>query len=86
MPHDLVERRPFAVFERVRRVPNEDKARDLLSGTLADGGLDQLARRSFRDGRTPSVRWIVVHMIEEYARPNGHADLIRELVDGAVGE
>jgi hypothetical protein len=38
------------------------------------------------DGRTPSVRWIVVHMIEEYARHNGHADLIRESVDGLVGE
>jgi hypothetical protein len=34
----------------------------------------------------PSVRWIVLHMIEEYARHNGHADLIRESVDGLVGE
>lgn len=32
-----------------------------------------------------SLRWIYMHMIEEYARHNGHADLIRELVDGAVG-
>ena len=32
-----------------------------------------------------NLRWIYVHMIEEYARHNGHADLIRELVDGAVG-
>jgi len=61
-------------------------SRGLLSETLADGGLDQPARRSLRDGRTPSVRWIVVHMIEEYARHNGHADLIRESVDGLVGE
>jgi uncharacterized damage-inducible protein DinB len=38
-----------------------------------------------RDGRPCSLRWIYVHMIEEYARHNGHADLIRELVDGAVG-
>jgi hypothetical protein len=30
------------------------------------------------------VRWIVVHMIEEYARHNGHADLIRESIDGLV--
>ena len=62
------------------------RSRDLLSETLAEGGLDQLARRSLPDGRTPSVRWIVVHMIEEYARHNGHADLIRESVDGLVGE
>ncbi len=36
-------------------------------------------------GEPCSLRWIYVHMIEEYARHNGHADLIRELVDGAVG-
>ena len=36
-------------------------------------------------GEAVSLRWIYVHMIEEYARHNGHADLIRELVDGAVG-
>ncbi len=33
-----------------------------------------------------SLRWIMVHMIEEYARHNGHADLLRERIDGAVGE
>ena len=38
-----------------------------------------------RSGRRCSLRWIYVHMIEEYARHNGHADLIRELVDGTVG-
>jgi uncharacterized damage-inducible protein DinB len=38
-----------------------------------------------RRGEPVSLRWIYVHMIEEYARHNGHADLIRELVDGAVG-
>jgi len=62
------------------------RSRALLAATLAAGGLDQLARFSLPDGRTPSVRWIVVHMIEEYARHNGHADLIRESVDGLTGE
>ena len=38
-----------------------------------------------RRGEPVSLRWIYVHMIEEYARHNGHADLIRELLDGAVG-
>jgi len=38
-----------------------------------------------RRGEPCSLRWIYVHMIEEYARHNGHADLIRELVDGSVG-
>ena len=34
---------------------------------------------------TVSLRWVLVHMIEEYARHNGHADLLRERIDGAVG-
>ena len=38
-----------------------------------------------RRGQPCSLRWIYTHMIEEYARHNGHADLIRELVDGSVG-
>jgi hypothetical protein len=36
-------------------------------------------------GEPVSLRWIYVHMIEEYARHNGHTDLLREMVDGAVG-
>jgi uncharacterized damage-inducible protein DinB len=39
-----------------------------------------------RKGAQVSLRWILVHMIEEYARHNGHADLIRERIDGTVGE
>lgn len=38
-----------------------------------------------RRGMPCSLRWVYVHMIEEYARHNGHADLIRELLDGTVG-
>ncbi|WP_436849020.1 DinB family protein [Streptomyces atriruber] len=34
---------------------------------------------------TVSLRWVLLHMIEEYARHNGHADLLRERIDGAVG-
>jgi uncharacterized damage-inducible protein DinB len=37
-------------------------------------------------GRQYSLRWIYVHLIEEYARHNGHADLIREMIDGSVGD
>jgi len=47
--------------------------------------LDVLARHATRTG-TVSLRWILVHMIEEYARHNGHADLLRERIDGAVGD
>jgi uncharacterized damage-inducible protein DinB len=45
----------------------------------------QLDDTGLREGEPCSLRWIYVHMIEEYARHNGHADLIRELVDGQVG-
>jgi uncharacterized damage-inducible protein DinB len=38
-----------------------------------------------QDGREFSLRWILVHMIEEYARHNGHADLLRQRIDGTVG-
>ncbi|MFD7664271.1 DinB family protein [Streptomyces sp. NPDC059788] len=38
------------------------------------------------DGRTISLRWVYVHMIEEYARHNGHADLLRERIDGVTDE
>jgi hypothetical protein len=58
----------------------------LTAEVMSGGGLDQLAVRQWPDGSAPSLRWIVVHMIEEYARHNGHADLLRESVDGATGE
>jgi uncharacterized damage-inducible protein DinB len=45
---------------------------------LEDAGLRQ-------DGSRCTLWWIYLHMIEEYARHNGHADILRELVDGAVG-
>ena len=41
---------------------------------------------SWADGARPSLRWVMNHVIEEEARHNGHADLLRELVDGAVGD
>ncbi|WP_157593481.1 DUF664 domain-containing protein, partial [Sedimentibacter sp. B4] len=39
-----------------------------------------------RRGETWSVRALYLHLIEEWARHNGHADLIREAIDGATGE
>jgi uncharacterized damage-inducible protein DinB len=48
----------------------------------AEHALDDVGERR---GVPCSLRWIYVHMIEEYARHNGHADLIRELADGSVG-
>ena len=62
------------------------KARACVDEALTTGGVDQLARRAPRSGSAPSLRWILCHMIEEYARHNGHADLLRESVDGRTGE
>lgn len=63
-----------------------DRSRSAVSEALADGGLEQRARRAWPNGLAPSLRWILCHLIEEYARHNGHADLIRESVDGETGE
>ena len=49
--------------------------------------LDVLSKQaSERTGQPWSLRWIITHMIEEYARHNGHADLLRERVDGSTGD
>jgi len=61
-------------------------SRRIAEATLAGGGLETVALRPNSDGSSPSLRWIFCHMIEEYARHNGHADLIRESIDGEVGE
>ncbi|HYT09998.1 MAG TPA: DinB family protein [Mycobacteriales bacterium] len=52
--------------------------------TVKDRGLDETFTSP--RGRTYSLRWLYLHMIEEYARHNGHADLLRERIDGATGE
>jgi uncharacterized damage-inducible protein DinB len=60
----------------------------IIAGALATPeGLDSLSvRESLRGEGRFSLRWIIVHMIEEYARHNGHADLLRESIDGQTGE
>jgi uncharacterized damage-inducible protein DinB len=55
------------------------RSREIAAGA----GLDDRARRP---GKDPTLRWIMLHMIEETARHNGHADLMREAIDGATGE
>ena len=61
------------------------RSRSLVAEALAEGGLDRLAQ-PWPDGRAPSLRRILIDLIEEYARHVGHADLIRESIDGLVGE
>lgn len=69
--------------------------RELYDATIADsdrileraldaGGLDQLSARE--RGERYSLRWILVHLIEEYARHAGHSDLLREAIDGRTGD
>ncbi len=62
------------------------RSRSAVAEALADGGLGRLARRGWPDGRAPSLRRTLIDLIEEYARHVGHADLIRESVDGLTGE
>jgi hypothetical protein len=64
------------------------RSRSAVAEALADGGLDHLATGITNDlGESPSLRRIMIDidLIEEYARHVGHADLIRESVDGLVG-
>ena len=64
-----------------------ERSRTLTATALAEGGLDHAAARQIDpDHGAPNLRLIVTHMIEEYARHNGHADLLREAIDGEVGE
>ena len=54
----------------------------LASGTPGHNQLDDTF--TFRE-KTTSVRWMWQHLVEEYARHNGHADLLREAIDGSTG-
>lgn len=57
---------------------------ELVRAGVGDHPLDETFYHSHR-GVEMSVRWVYVHMIEEYARHNGHADLLRERIDGVTG-
>jgi len=63
-----------------------ERSRARLDAALADGGLGQLAHVSGPDGQHASLRRLVCDLIEEYGRHTGHADLLREAVDGLTGE
>ncbi|HEY2553314.1 MAG TPA: DUF664 domain-containing protein [Streptosporangiaceae bacterium] len=63
-----------------------ERSRTRLDAALAEGGLDQLVHISGPDGQQASLRRLVCDLIEEYGRHTGHADLLREAVDGLTGE
>ena len=58
---------------------------ELARAAAAGRSLDDTFVHQLR-GITMDLRWVYVHMIEEYARHNGHADLLREQIDGATGD
>lgn len=62
------------------------RSRAVVAAALAEGDAGQAGSFTWPDGRTPNLRRIIADMIEEYARHTGHADLLREAVDGLVGE
>ena len=77
--------------EELRRIFDASRAAAdaaIDRGLAEGGGLDARSVVTSRreEGQPFSLRWVLLHMIEEYARHNGHADLLREAVDGTVGE
>ena len=62
------------------------ESREILLNACQEDGVSTLVSWNYPDGRVPSVRRILLDLIEEYARHNGHLDLLREVIDGRVGE
>ncbi len=60
-----------------------DRSRQIEAGVTS---LDEVSAKELPNGRQWSMRWIMIHMIEEYARHCGHADFIRQAIDGTVGD
>lgn len=79
--HSAVDEEPGTLVARY-----QDACERSRRAVAAYDSLDDVAARS--DGYRPhfNLRWILIHMIEETARHNGHADLLREAIDGAAGE
>ncbi len=71
---DWLRRRYRDACNRARQVVSAADSLDQLSAAVRDGG------KGF------TLRWVMLHLIEETARHAGHADLLREAIDGAVGE
>jgi len=65
------------LLERFKAAVADSRARESAAESL-----DQLSAQTNRDGEHWSLRWILIHMVEEYARHCGHADLIRQSIDG----
>jgi uncharacterized damage-inducible protein DinB len=92
-PHFYTDESPDDDFDDLDSVSTEEafaiwsreceRAREIARSAAS---LDELGQKKNKRGEEFSLRWILTHMIEEYARHNGHADLLREAIDGATGE
>ena len=63
-----------------------ERSRERLAAAVTEGGLDQLVDIADDDGHHASLRRLLFDLVEEYGRHTGHADLLREAVDGLAGE
>jgi hypothetical protein len=62
------------------------RSREIVTAVIEERGLDGSASYTWPNGKTPTVRAMLLDMVEEYARHTGHADILREAVDGLTGE
>jgi uncharacterized damage-inducible protein DinB len=78
--HSATDEDPDELRTRYRAACERSRA------AAAAASLDDLSATPSRNGRHWSLRWILMHLLEETSRHNGHADLLREAIDGEVGE
>ncbi|HEX4018667.1 MAG TPA: DinB family protein [Frankiaceae bacterium] len=71
-------------IEQTLREYDEQVARN--DAIIAAHGLDDRSRTPLRNGDHPTLRWVILHLIEENARHNGHLDIVREMLDGTTGD
>jgi uncharacterized damage-inducible protein DinB len=80
---DVDEASGVEAFATWRSECDQARTRAAEHADLADVGVPPQGGKA---GQRVSLRWIYLHMVEEYARHNGHADLLRERIDGSVGQ
>jgi hypothetical protein len=73
-------------YLRAHRLTLELKCAGLDAEQFVAGSPDLAIRSPLQDGTTVALREVILHMVEEYARHLGHADLLRERIDGRVGQ
>ena len=85
-PKLLKQEAPTIALQAQKQLSDSAKRVEAAQTGLAST-LDDLSRgRTSRSREQVSLRWVYLHMIEEYARHNGHADLLRERIDGVTGD